>query len=261
MPEKLAIINKIAEQLDHALHHQQTIDPLKSIHPDLGIPDAYQIQLVNVKRELDRGARITGKKIGLTAQVMQDLFKVNEPDYGHLMEHMLVSGGEAKADLLIQPKVEGEIAFMLKDDLWGPNLTIADVMAATEYVVGAIEIVDSRISDWKIGLLDTVADNASSAMYVLGEKKLRPEQLLLSAETMELYKNGNFINAGSGTDVMTDPAACVAWLGNKLSEYGVGLKKGEIVLSGAISAAVPAAKGDHFHVVFNHLGRVDVKFV
>lgn len=261
MNAKQDSIQAIADMLDRALHERHYIDPVIMLEPALDINDAYAIQMKNVARALERGAVISGKKIGLTSLAMQTALGVHEPDYGHLLNTMDVSHGQAPIDQLLQPKAEGEIAFVLKEDLHGPNATIEDVLAATDYVVAAIEIVDSRVRDWKIKLIDTVADNASSGLYVLGAKKLRPDEIVLVNECMQLYKNGAWVNAGCGADVMGHPALCVAWLANTLHRYGVTLKRGEVVLSGALSAAVPAQRGDHFEAVFNRLGTVAVDFV
>ncbi|MPM90135.1 2-hydroxyhexa-2,4-dienoate hydratase [bioreactor metagenome] len=162
---------------------------------------------------------------------------------------------------MLQPKVEGEIAFVLKDDIQGPNVTIEDVINATDYVAAAIEIVDSRITNWKINIIDTIADNASSGRYVISDKKVNPKDMDLKKVTMKLYKNGEKINEGVGADVLGDPAYAVAWLANTLYEYGVVLKKGEVVLSGAITAALPAESGEEYKAVFSELGDIAVRFI
>ncbi|TLN13758.1 2-keto-4-pentenoate hydratase [bacterium] len=254
-------IQAIADMLDRALHERHYIDPVIMLEPGLNIEDAYAIQMKNVAREVERGAVISGKKIGLTSLAMQTVLGVGEPDYGHLLNTMDVSHGKAPIDRLLQPKAEGEIAFVLKEDIAGPNATLEDVLAATDYVVAAIEIVDCRIRDWRIKLIDTVADNASSGLYVLGPNRVRPDKIMLVNECMQLYKNGEWVNAGCGADVMGHPALCVAWLTNMLHRYGVTLKRGEVVLSGALSAAVVAQRGDRFEAVFNQLGTVKVEFV
>jgi len=261
MDAKPERIQKMAGLLDTALHKRQVIEPVVVLDPDLDVDDAYAVQMINVARELERGAVVSGKKIGLTSTAMRTMLGVNEPDYGHLLDTMAVTDGRAPIDRLIQPKAEGEIAFVLKHDLTGPNATLEDALAATDYVVGAIEIVDSRVRDWKIGLIDTVADNASCGLYVLGNRHIRPDELVLTDECMQLFKNSEWVNAGCGADVMGHPALCVAWLANKLHRYGVTLKRGEVVLSGALSAARPARRGDRFEAVFNKLGTVAVDFV
>lgn len=237
------------------------VTPLTEMKPDLTVKEAYNIQLDNIQVKLENGEIISGKKIGLTSLAMQQLLGVNEPDYGHLLQSMEVdNNGVISRKQLLEPKVEGEIAFFLKKDLKGPNVTVEDVLGATEYVVAALEIVDSRVAGWKIKLCDTIADNASSGLYVLGEKKLAPHLLDLKKEKMSFYKNEQLINEGAGKAALGDPAFCVAWLANKLSEFGITLKANEVILSGALSAAVNAEEGDEFVAKFQTLGEVKVNF-
>lgn len=236
------------------------IKPISVTNPDLEIKDAYSIQLLNIKRELAEGKKITGKKIGLTSLAMQNMLNVNQPDFGHLLDSMEVKNNIAVRKKLVAPKVEAEIAFILKEDVKGPHTTAEDVIAATDYVVAAIEIVDSRVADWKINIIDTVADNASSGLYVLNDKRVDPKKVDLKKVSMELFKNGEKINGGKGEDVLGDPAYSVAWLANTLYEYGVVLGKGEVVLSGALSAAPPVEAGDHIKAVFSDLGEIEVDF-
>jgi len=216
---------------------------------------------LNIGKEVADGRKITGKKIGLTSLAMQNLLGVNRPDFGHLLDTMEVKDEVVDRKKLLQPKVEGELAFVLKKDLAGPGVTSKDVIEATDYVVPSIEIVDSRIANWKINIIDTVADNASSGMYVVGKERIDPMETDLLSIKMKLYKNGEYINGGIGSDVLGDPAEAVAWLANTLSEFGVSLKKGEVVLSGAFSAALAAEAGDEFTAVYENIGEVKVKFV
>lgn len=235
--------------------------PLTEMDAGLTVDDAYHIQLCNIKRVVEEGQVISGKKIGLTSPGIQKQLGVNEPDYGHLFESMDCKDGEVKTDRFLQPKIEAEIAFILKEDLTGGNVTPEDVIRATDYVVGAFEIVDSRVADWKIKLVDTISDNASSGCYVLGDKRVSVSEIDLSKETMKLYKNGELIKEGDGAAVLGNPCNAVAWLANRLNDYGVVLKKGEVILSGAFSAAPEAARGDLFEVDFSTFGRVSAKFV
>lgn len=263
MESKDKTIFQIADKLNVALRSVAPLsEPVTVMAPELEIDDAYAIQLSNVRKALASGICITGKKIGLTSLAMQKMFGVNEPDYGHLMEDMEIKDGRVRRADLLQPRVEGEIAFVLKRDIVGPDVTIEQVLAATDYVTSAIEIVDSRIRDWKIKLIDTVSDNASSCRYVLGEEKISPSAVALPEIRMSLYKNGVLVNEGRGADVLGHPAMCVAWLANKLLRYGVTLKAGEVVLSGALSAASAAEKDDVFEARFSApLGVVQVKFI
>lgn len=257
-------VTKLAELAAALKQSEKTcvaIPAISASNPDITIPDAYQIQLMNIDRELAEGRKITGKKIGLTSQAMQTMLKVDQPDFGHLLDSMEVKDNTIARSSMLAPKVEGEIAFILKDEIKGPNVTAEDVLKATDYVVAALEIVDSRLADWKINIIDTVSDNASSGMYLLSDKKVDPRTVDLKAVTMEFYKNGEKINGGKGTDVLGDPAFCVAWLANTLSAYDVVLKKGEIVLSGALSAALSGEAGDNFKAVFSELGSVEMKFI
>lgn len=254
-------IETYAARLYEALKNRVSVGPLSDEVDAPDIDDAYAIQMKNVKKSVESGAVISGKKIGLTSKAMQEMLNVGEPDYGHLYDTMEYADGLVPTECLLQPKVEGEIAFVLKEDIQGPDATVADVLAATDYVIAALEIVDSRVKDWKIKLFDTVADNASSGAYTLGTVKLPVSGINLPEEKMEFYKNGAIVNSGTGAAVLGDPAYCVAWLANKLWSYGVILKKGEVVLSGALSAAVSAEKGDVFAATFSSLGKVEAKFV
>ncbi len=250
----------LARSLWQAEQTREPIEPLLLLEPGLTAADAYAIQLINRDRALAQGQMLSGLKIGLTSTAMQELLGINEPDYGQLYETMAIpDGGILAMDSLIQPKVEGEIAFLLADDLTGPNVTAADVMAATEWVMPAIEVVDSRIREWRIGLVDTIADNGSSCRYVLGTERARPGEIDLKEIRMTLSRNGQVLHSGSGRDVMGDPAACVAWLANKLHDFGMGLNKDQIVLSGAFTAAPAAQRGDVFECVFEGLGRVSLR--
>lgn len=237
------------------------VSPLTGLEPNLKVEDAYAIQLITIERKLGEGQRIVGKKIGLTSLAMQKLLGVDQPDYGHLLDGMVIENrGEISFSRVLQPRVEGEIAFILKKDLVGPNVTAVDVLMATDYVLPALEIVDSRVADWKIKLQDTIADNASSGLYVLGGQPVKVDEVDLPQIGMVLYKNGEIMNTGVGAAALGNPANCVAWLANKLFEFGITLKAGEVILSGALSAAVTAAPGDVFSARLAHLGEVGVRF-
>ncbi|GAB6179820.1 fumarylacetoacetate hydrolase family protein [Desulfotomaculum defluvii] len=252
----------IASELLKAERTQTPIDALTATYPELKIEDAYQIQLEQVAMRLGEGHKIVGKKIGLTSKAMQQLLGVNEPDYGHLFDDMLLMEGEpCRRDKLIAPKIEGELAFVLKERLKGPGVTIADVYRATAGILPSIEIVDSRVRDWKIKLADTIADNASSSLFVLGSRMVPIEQVDLRHVGMILEKNGEMLNSGAGAAVWGNPAAAVAWLANKLGAFDIALEPGEIILSGALTAAVEASVGDVFTVSFHTLGSLNLKFI
>ena len=255
------VIAACADRLYEAQRARNAIAPLTQEYPELTADDAYAIQLVNVNRLLTQGARISGKKIGLTSPGMQKLLGVNEPDYGHLFTYMDCEI-DVPADELMQPKIEAEIAFILGRDLPDRDVTREDVLDATEYVCAAFEIVDSRVANWKIKLADTISDNASSGRYVLGSKRVSPAGIDLAKVTMITEKAGEgVISEGDGSAVMGDPAVSVAWLANCMRRYGVSLQKGEVVLSGAFAAAPPAAKGDVFTATFSSLGSVTARFI
>ncbi|MDR1914968.1 MAG: fumarylacetoacetate hydrolase family protein [Synergistaceae bacterium] len=237
------------------------IDALTDIDPTFAVDDAYAVQMINVNRAVGQGRSISGKKIGLTSKGMQTQLGVDEPDYGHLFSDMLHTDGRIPTDEFLQPKIEAEIAYILKEDLSGGSVSASDVIAATDYVVGAFEIVDSRVRDWRIKLPDTIADNASSGCYVLGERRFHPRDIDLPSITMKLYKNGEPAGEGTGAAVLGDPSVSVAWLSNKLWNYGVVLKKGEIVLSGALSSAPSASRGDVFEARFSEFGVIRAEFV
>lgn len=252
---------RLAEHLSSAWEKGIGVEPVTELAPDLSVDEAYQVQLVTIKQAVDSGKVITGKKIGLTSKAMQDSLGVGEPDYGHLLDSMVIeNGGSVPNNKILQAKVEGEIAFVLKEDLVGPNVSSFDVLQATDYIVPALEIVDSRVKDWKITLADTVADNASSGLYVLGDTKTNVTEVDLKQIGMAFYKNDTLVNTGVGAAALGDPAKCVAWLANKLHTYGIALKKGEVILSGALSAAVPGAAGDTFQAKFADIGEVTVSF-
>lgn len=255
-------IAEFADSLHNSLKTKKAIPPLTETNTGLTVNDAYAIQMANVKRLVKQGEIISGKKIGLTSKGMQNQLGVNEPDYGHLFTSMDHSkSGCLKFDDYISPKIEGEIAFCLKEDLTGGKVTVDDVHRATDYVVPAFEIVDSRVADWKIKLIDTISDNASSGAYVLGSKKATLGEVNLAEVTMRLYKGGTLISEGIGSAVLGDPRKSVAWLSNRLWDYGVVLKAGEIVLSGAFSAAPAVSRGDCFEADFGILGIVKARFI
>lgn len=258
------VTNKIKEYAALLADAENTgvgTNPLTILDPSLSVTEAYHIQLENIQMKVEQGQKIIGKKIGLTSLAMQKLLGVDEPDYGHLLDSMEVTnGGTISIEKVLQPKVEAELAFVLKKDLIGPNITTLDVLQATDYIVPALEIVDSRVKDWKIKLPDTIADNASSSFYVLGDRKAKVDEINLELLGMVLSKNNEMVNTGVGAAALGNPATCVAWLANKLSEFGIPLKAGEIILSGALSAAADAQAGDTFSARFAHLGEVKVHF-
>jgi len=254
-------IAEAAELLASALRNVKPVDPLTSTYADICVHDAYRIQLLNVEHRLTSGRKIVGKKIGLTSPAMQQMFNVLEPDYGHLFDDMLVYQGDCvRADRLLQPRIEGEIAFILERDLMGPGITPSEVLRGTAGVTAALEVVDSRIRDWNIKIQDTVADNASSGAFVLGSRMVPATSIDLRQVGFVMTKNGRLAGTGAGAAVLGSPAQAVAWLANKMGEYGIALKAGEIILSGAAAAAVPIKAGDSFHLIIDCIGDVGCFF-
>ena len=251
----------ITESLLEAYETKVPVTPLTTTNPDITVDEAYHIQLAQIERKVAQGDIIVGKKIGLTSKVMQEMFNVSEPDYGHILASMVLEdGAEVSLNNLIQPKIEFELAFVLKEDIQGPNVTEEQIIAATDYVVPAFEIIDSRIKDWQIRFEDTVADNGSSAYAILGGKPTRIEELDLETLGMNVLKNGHYIDHATGAAVMGNPVRAVVWLANALGKYNIGLKKGEFALSGALTAAITVNPGDTYTADFAHLGSIQVTF-
>jgi 2-oxopent-4-enoate/cis-2-oxohex-4-enoate hydratase len=249
------------DELYQALLDRKAVDPLTDREPSITIEDAYQIQLRMIQRRLDAGETIVGKKIGVTSKVVMQMLKVNQPDFGQLTSGMVFSEGQAiLAGSMIAPRAEAEVAFVLKRDLMGPGITAADVLRATDFVVPCFEIVDSRIKDWKIKIQDTVADNASCGVLVLGGVRKTPHQLDLALAGMVLEKNGEIISTSVGAAVQGSPVNAVVWLANTLGRLGIGLKAGEIILSGSQSPLVPVKAGDSLYCSVGGIGGTSVRF-
>lgn len=252
-----------AGSLYRALRDGTTIAPPSETDPSLTIDDAYAISLAVLERRLADGERLIGKKIGVTSKVVQDMLGVDQPDFGFLTDVMLVEDGviDMAAHGLISPRAEAEIAFFLKDDLEGPGVTEAAVLAATDRIAPCFEIVDSRIADWRIGIVDTVADNASCGVFVVGAARADPAAYDLAALRVTVRKNGGFLSEGLGSAVQGSPLASVAWLANTLGRYGVGLKAGDIILSGSLVPLEPARAGDRFDMTLDGVGACSVRFI
>jgi len=255
-------IEKLGDELYEALVAGQTVSPLTSRGFDISIEDAYFIQQRMLSRRLENGEHIIGKKIGVTSKAVMNMLGVHQPDFGYLLDGMVYNEGKSiEMSSLIQPKAEGEIAFLLKKDLQGPGVTSADVLAATEGVMACFEIVDSRITDWKIKIQDTVADNASCGVFVLGDQLVDISNIDLGLCGMVLEKNGEIVVTGAGAATMGHPVNAMVWLANTLGKLGIALKAGDIVLSGAMGAMVPVVKGDNLRMTIGGLGGCSVRFV
>jgi 2-keto-4-pentenoate hydratase len=251
----------IVSTLDDAERTRVAIPPLTETHPHLTPADAYAVQAGWLARKLAAGGELAGRKVGLTSAAMQQQLNVHEPDYGFLLRSMLVdSGGTLQRHDLVRPRVEPEIGFWLSADLRGPGVTIEDVLRATRGVCAALEIVDSRIADWRIKLVDTVADNGSSARAVLNPQVRAASDLDLATEQVTLFRNGEPVGTGDGAAVLGHPAQAVAWLANTLASFDQSLQAGQIILPGAMCASVFAEAGQTFEARFTHLGSVSVRF-
>jgi 2-oxopent-4-enoate/cis-2-oxohex-4-enoate hydratase len=259
MDQKL--IDSLGEELYGALVSRVPIEPLTARYPEMTLEDAYAIQGRMVERRLAKGEKIIGRKIGVTSKAVMSMLGVGQPDFGCLLDGMAYQEGQT-VDIksLIQPKAEGEIAFVMKRDLMGPGVTAADVLAATEGVMVCFEIVDSRIKDWKIKIQDTVADNASCGGLVLGSRLVDARDVDLVTCGMVLEKNGEVVVTGAGAATMNSPINAVIWLANTLGRLGVPLKAGEVVLSGALGAMVPVAAGDQLRVSIGGIGSCSIRF-
>lgn len=260
---KIETYQALANRLLTAENSRMPIAPITEEYAQISVDEAYQVQfrLIENKLAATPNSRMAGKKIGLTSLAMQNLFGVYEPIYGCLLSSMeVVNDGIIQLEKLISPKVEPEIAFILKKDLTGPGVSVAEVLRATDAVVPALEIADCRIKDWKIKPADAVADNSSGARFILGGKLTRPGDLDLSLTGLVFKKNGELLGTAAGAAVLGHPAAAVAWMANKMAEFGVTLKAGEVVLAGAMTGSVAPAPGDYFEACFDRLGSVGVRF-
>jgi 2-oxopent-4-enoate/cis-2-oxohex-4-enoate hydratase len=255
-------IERYGDELYQALMDRKAVEPLTDREPRITIEEAYRIQLRMVQRRLDAGETIIGKKIGVTSKIVMQMLNVDQPDFGQMTSGMVFSEGEPiRADSMIAPRAEAEVAFVLKSDLQGPGVTSADVLRVTDFVLPCFEIVDSRIKDWRIKIQDTVADNASCGVLTLGGVRKSPRQLDLALAGMVLEKNGEVISTSTGAAVQGSPANAVAWLANTLGRLGIGLKAGEIILSGSQSPLAPIKAGDSLICSVGGLGGTSVRFI
>jgi 2-oxopent-4-enoate/cis-2-oxohex-4-enoate hydratase len=257
------IINELSEELYQALRTQKTISPLTERFADITIDDAYHISLGMVKKRIaNDNEKIIGKKIGVTSKPVQDMLGVFQPDFGFLTNTMeYPNGAEIPiAKTMIQPRAEAEIAFRLKHDLVGPGITEAEVLAATEAIIPCFEIVDSRIDAWKIKIQDTVADNASCGVFVLGDVAVDPHDFDLPNLKVMVKKNGHPLSEGLGSAVQGNPLTAVAWLANTLGKFGIPLNAGETILSGSLVPLEPVVAGDFIEMELVGVGTASIKF-
>jgi 2-oxopent-4-enoate/cis-2-oxohex-4-enoate hydratase len=249
----------LGASLYNALRSRTTLPPLTGRVPGLTLEDSYRISEAMLRLRLADGERIIGKKIGVTSPAAQKKLGATEPDFGTLTDAMIYQGSVPISEFQRHPRAEGEIAFTLKHDLLGPGITPAEVLAATETVHPAFEIVDSRIADWQIAIEDTVADNASAGLFVLGEG-VPVAGVDFAGCRMVLTKNGSFLSEGRGSNALGSPLLSMAWLANTLGARGKGLKAGEIILTGSLVPQEPLVPGDHLHVAIEGIGETEVRF-
>lgn len=263
-----AAVAELARELQKAEQTRTQVRQFSLANPQMDVEDAYRIQRAWVAQKIAGGRRRIGQKIGLTSRAMQRSSNINEPDFGTLLDDMLFADGQdIPVNRFIVPRVEVELAFILKSDLQGPGCTIFDVLSATDYIVPAIEIIDARIqpvdpaTSTTRKVFDTISDNAANAGIVLGGRPARPMDVDLRWVGALLYRNSVIEDSGVAAAVLGHPALGPAWLANKLSSYGERLHAGEIVLGGSFTAPVPARAGDCFHVDYKDLGSISVRFV
>jgi len=250
-----------ADWLEQAARSHEWIAPLREVQPSFSIDDAYAIQQINTERQIAKGRRIVGRKIGLTSKAVQKQLGVDQPDFGALFDDMGYGSGEVIAwQSLHQPKVEAEIAFVLKRDLDLPNPGLVDVLNAIDYALPAIEIVGSRIANWNIRIVDTIADNASSGAYVLGSSPRDIKDLDLSLCGMGMERRGEPVSVGVGQGCLGNPLNAVVWLARKMVEVGQPLRAGDLVLSGALGPMVEVRPGDVVEARIAGLGSVVAVF-
>lgn len=254
-------VQELAGALWDAEQRSIPIEPISARFPDADVADAYRIQQRVIALRLATGDVVRGHKVGLTARVMQQQFGVDRPDFGHLLASMFHPEGEPlPVASLIAPRVEPELAFFLTEPLQGPGVTVADVLSATGFVMPALEIIDSRIQNWQIGIVDTVADNASSARVVLGGSRTSLDDLDPRLIGVVLRRNGEIVETGASGAVLGNPAQAVAWIANTIAGHGASLNAGDIVMPGTCTRAIEMKPGDTIRADFEHLGHVSVSF-
>ncbi|HTR90218.1 MAG TPA: 2-keto-4-pentenoate hydratase [Trebonia sp.] len=255
-----------AELLWAAERDLAPVGPLTETFPGIDVVDAYEIQLINIRRKIAAGARVRGHKVGLSSPVMQQMMGVDEPDYGHLLDSMVL-GQETPiaAGRYCYPRIEVEIGYILGASLPGAGCTEEDVLAATEYIVPSLELIDSRITNWQIKLPDTIADNASSAGVILGDARRTPAELAeqgidLANIDAVLYAGDKEVARGNTSAVLGNPTWCVAWLARKVADFGVKLEAGHLIIPGSCTRAIDATPGTSFRAEFAGLGTVTAEF-
>ncbi len=256
------LIRQLAERLENAELNARAVTKITDAHPQLDWDDAYAIQHEIRRRKEARGHRVAGLKAGLTSRAKMKQMGVETPVFGLLFDYMSVAnGGEIKVSQLIHPKVEAEIAFVLKTALRGPGCHVGAVLAATDFVVPAVEIIDSRYENFRFDLASVIADNTSSSRFVVGDIAREVAGMDLRTLGIVMEKNGAIAALAAGAAVLGHPAAAVAMLANTLAKRGEEIPAGTFIMSGGATEAIPVAAGDAIHVRFQDLGSVSMRFV
>jgi 2-keto-4-pentenoate hydratase len=255
------VVREAADRLDAAALTRRPCAPVRDLIGDTDVALAYRVQDTVVRRRVEAGDLPVGRKIGLTSEAVQRQLGVDQPDFGTLLSSMLVGGSRpVEPGRLLQPKVEAEIAFVLGADLLSAEPSLSEVAAAVAQARAALEIVDSRIASWDIRITDTVADNASSGLFVLGDAVVPLADLRTEEVAMELFRDGVQVSAGTGRACMGDPLVALQWLARTAVAVGRPLRAGEVVLSGALGPMVPVAAGETYTATLSGLGDVRVSF-
>lgn len=256
-----ATITQLGEGLFEASKTRKKMPVISHQYPDFSIEEAYEIQKVMIDCYVKDGYHFSGRKVGMTSDAMRKQFNINEPDYGYLFEELKYQNGDIiDVENFLDPMVEAEVAFVLKEALEMDNVTARDVLHATDYIVAALEIIDARTQHFDTTIADSISDNASFAAYVVGDEIMHPYEKDLSLLGMVVEKNGKQVTSSSGASVMGDPANAVAWLANKMKSLGTPLKAGEFVLAGSFVSAMPVKKGDFINIKYGGLGEMRVMF-
>lgn len=256
-----AEVQEAARRLLDAYDSGKPIDPLVAAYPEATIADAYRIQLEQVRHWTGAGDEIRGHKVGLTSPPMQQQMGVDQPDHGHLLRDMFhLEHRPINSAGYLQPRIEPEIAFVLGGPLSGPGVTAADAIRAVDFVLPALEIVDSRIADWKISIVDTIADNASSGGVVLGSTPTSLHATDLRQATCTLHSGTELVGSGAGSAVLGSPINALVWLANTVGPLGIDLEPGQVVLPGSMTRAIPVSPGDTVTATITGLGDVTAVF-
>ena len=261
-------IEQAADELHQAeLSHTQ-IDPISLRHPDMTMDDAYAVQKHWVDKKVDQGQRVVGYKIGLTSRAMQNAMKINEPDYGVLLDDMVFAdGGDIDVSQFCDPRIEVELAFILKDKLEGENVTLFDVLNATDYVVPALEIIAARShrvhpeTGYTRTIVDTISDNAANAGIIMGGRPIKPLDMDLRWCGALFYLNGVLEETGLAAGVLNHPANGICWAAKRFAPHGIALEPGQIILAGSFTRPVIVKAGDTVHADYGRLGGISCRLV